>query len=451
MKKSLSKKTANIIKAVVFILLLVVSIAFVSSFFGLDEISSYEHQADFLKENKDSLDAVYFGGSDVHVLFQPAFAWEKYGIAVWDYSVNTVQPESIKYFMDDVHKRQPNALYIISINSFKREPSEDGNVEMHRNLDYMPFSFNKLALTHELTTKFEKSPIDSLEYYLPIIRFHSRWDELDSFVFGASSIDYKGSRHTANFTSDVYDISKRYFVKSDRVEVQDNVLKAFNDVLDYCDKQKLNAIFVKVPQVIRTEWQGRMNTMEDLAVSRGYPVINMMENTAEFNIDFSMDYYDLAHTNVHGSKKLTDYFAKYLVDNYHFEDKRGKPGWESWDKAADSYMKYLNTYIFPFEFDDSPRIDTDVPKLNSLKVSGTTATLTWSPVENATKYYIYRKAGSGEWKRINSVDADKTSYTSKNLAKSTTYTYTVVPVVKKGGVMYYGDFNVKGLSGKTGA
>ena len=50
--------------------------------------------------------------------------------------------------------------------------------------------------------------------------------------------------------------------------------------------------------------------------------------------------------------------------------------------------------------------------------------LSWTTVEGATRYIIYRKDGQGEWKKISTLGKDATTYTSKEM-KPNTYQYQV--------------------------
>ena len=50
--------------------------------------------------------------------------------------------------------------------------------------------------------------------------------------------------------------------------------------------------------------------------------------------------------------------------------------------------------------------------------------LTWTSVEGATRYIIYRKANDGEWKKVLTLGKDATTYTSKDMLEGT-YAYQV--------------------------
>jgi fibronectin type 3 domain-containing protein len=63
------------------------------------------------------------------------------------------------------------------------------------------------------------------------------------------------------------------------------------------------------------------------------------------------------------------------------------------------------------------------PKLSSISNGAKGVTVKWSASKGAVKYRVYRKTGSGSWKKL--ADTTSTSYTDKTAKAGTTYSYTV--------------------------
>ncbi len=82
-----------------------------------------------------------------------------------------------------------------------------------------------------------------------------------------------------------------------------------------------------------------------------------------------------------------------------------------------------------------------VPTLKSVTSTTKGIKLTWGKVTGAEGYYVYRKTGSGDWKRIATVEG-KTYFLDKTAKKGTTYKYTVKAF--KGTTNSY--YNTKGLT-----
>ncbi len=66
------------------------------------------------------------------------------------------------------------------------------------------------------------------------------------------------------------------------------------------------------------------------------------------------------------------------------------------------------------------------PKLSSMKNVSSGVELKWSKVEDCDGYYVYRKAGSGDWKKLTTIKGEsKVSYTDKSAKTGTKYSYKV--------------------------
>ena len=136
------------------------------------------------------------------------------------------------------------------------------------------------------------------------------------------------------------------------------------------------------------------------------------------------------------------------MEQYHFDDKRGAKGWESWDDAAEDYMAYLSTAALDFERAGARRAVTEVPTVLA-GVHKRDVALSWKGVEGADGYAIYRKRKGEAWQPLAEVGPDVTEYPDSGLDASTVYLYTVVPLFREGGEVVYGSFNLKGVSAKT--
>ena len=78
---------------------------------------NYQWVQGFYSEEENSLDAVYIGSSGTYAFWQAALGWNSHGIAVWPYATNSQPPEAIRYIIEDARRTQPDALYIIHVES----------------------------------------------------------------------------------------------------------------------------------------------------------------------------------------------------------------------------------------------------------------------------------------------------------------------------------------------
>lgn len=85
-------------------------------------------------------------------------------------------------------------------------------------------------------------------------------------------------------------------------------------------------------------------------------------------------------------------------------------------------------------------------KVESAKAVKTGVKTTWKKVSGATSYAVCRRTGEGEWKKIATVKAAKTSYTDTTAKKGVKYFYTVRAIRKEGAKYVYGSYDTTGNS-----
>ena len=131
--------------------------------YGYDEgYPGYQAVEGFYHENKNSLDAVFIGASNVVRGWEAPLAWKDYGIAVWSYAIPTVNCKAMPFQIMEIHKTQPEALIIISLNSFKTLRLNDNRI--FRSTSYLRFSPNKLAMIHSLANDAGYAGLDQLQF-----------------------------------------------------------------------------------------------------------------------------------------------------------------------------------------------------------------------------------------------------------------------------------------------
>lgn len=443
-----------LLRVVAFALAFAVCFFAVQSAFGFNQSFAYLNSKGFPKEKKGSLDGVYIGASNVHAFWQPLIGWAEYGIAVYNYSFDAMPAGAVRHLMEAARKRQPDALYMVNLNQFKNEEktdTEDVVTHLHRILDYMPVSVERARMIGGLAKTYRLTISQQLELLFPIIPFHSRWNDLKSWALGGEINDYKSSRSKAIFLTGRKDLSGKYTFDDGRLSPKKSVTSELEELLDYADATGTRILFIKAPQAMSANRQQYLNTLEDLALQRGYPCLDLHEQIERTGIDPSWDFYNESHTNIHGSVKYTRCLAEYLIENYGFTDKRGQSGWESWSEAEGRYYGMLKAYLLPFEQERGLRTALEAPALGKPEVEAQDITLSWSASDGAEGYQVYRKGGEGgnRWRLVGQTDAQTLSWRDSGLRPSNEYAYTVVGIQWDGGEARYGSFDQRGVTAKT--
>ncbi len=439
----MKKVVKAIVKVVVFVMIFTFIFNSVTEVLVAQGKMDFQGIHGFYDEREDSLDAVYIGSSNCFAYWNPLIAWEEYGITVRSFACNTQPFYAVEYLIKEARKTQENAVFVVNINTLNDDTVNFQ--QMHKLLDSMPNSLNKLALTKRLSDIGDYSFEDRLEFYFPIIRYHSRWSEFTlEDVKGIEPNGFKGAVIYRPYLTYVENVKDDYISTDKRTELTDEILVAVDSLLDYCDEENIEVLFVTVPQVRERYYDiEKYNTLNDIIEERGYKTLSLINNPEVINLDFETDFYNNHHTNIHGSVKFTHYVSEYLIDNYNFTDKRGNPEYEDWDRGLENYKLKVNPHFLDFEWTDKRDYSLKNPQ-PICDYRGKSIQVDWNEVEGADGYSIYRKVGGlSEWECIKNVDS--TSFTDYEVEVGKVNYYTVVPYSLKNNQKYFGFFEYKGI------
>ena len=424
------KISRNLIKMGIFLCILSGILFCVLRSFVISDNRIYQTWNSFYSEKENDLDAVYIGASNVYPFWASPVAWHDYGLTVFPLSVPNLPAKAIRFYIDEALKTQKNALYIISLNTFK-EPEIISTQAAHLAVDRMKLSKTKTELINAIIDDIDDEEATKAELYFPFIRFHARWDEFKTEDYNLSANGLKGASEYSSFLEKSNDISKAIQYTDEKYELDESQEAVLNDLMDFCEEKSLRVLFVIVPQGINSEKSiGQLNTMEEAARARGFDTLNLMNQYKEIGLLPEEDYYNENHLNVHGCLKFTDYFSNYMKQNYGFEDKRGQKEFISWDESYEKYMNIIREYVLDFELDHSERDYTiEKPAVISCEPVNSGIRISWESVQNCNRYDVYRKAWSEKnWKRIGSVSSEESSCYDPDVKPDAEYMYHVVPV-----------------------
>lgn len=295
----------------------------------------------FFELPEKSLDAVFLGSSATYAFWNAPVAWAEHGISVYPLSNNAQPSFAAKFIIEDTIDKHPDALYIVNISHILVKY----DYYVYHLLNNYPFSINKLKMTDYLCNYAEFSLAKKMEYFFPVIRFHNRWSELGAYDFGVTPDEYMGGSRYKEYLDTAKDVSDFEINFSWRADLPEKVVKGMNDLMDYCENKKAKVLFVVMPQAEGKERFSNQNSLVELAESRGFDVLDLRRHIDEIGLDFTKDYYNERHTNIHGSLKVTEFISQYLIENYGFEDKRGDDSYSNWDEAAEKYYKLVSLHL----------------------------------------------------------------------------------------------------------
>lgn len=307
---------------------------------------------DFYDEPENTWDCVLLGTSCVDRQWAAPLAWKDYGMAV--YAMNTdVQPLYLTTFLlDEVRKTQDVKLAVVDVRGIKFSSLKPTDVRVRRVTDSMKFSLNRCRAIDRAIEAYAEynSHVDEDEklnvpgrapLYFSFLKYHSRWKEgLYKSDFIPPVNDMKGIYGAPDaFHAEEVKPTEETGVVGELNQMQTDIL---DDILKYGEDNELELLFTSSPSRLGKSEQPEINAAIRYLEEKGAKVINFntAEKYEEIGLDFSQDLYNAHHLNSRGSIKFTKYFAKYLHENYEFEDKRGREEYKDWDEAYEKFVKF---------------------------------------------------------------------------------------------------------------
>lgn len=278
----------------------------------------------FYLEDKDSLDVVCMGSSDVFTGYIPGKAYENYGYTSFDFASNSASVVLWKSQLKEILKHQNPQLIVIEINGALYESSdklfEDSFIRLYT--DNIPFSINKVETVNECD--LQEMPIS---YYLSFIKYRSDFLSIDAIKKSIKeSLYYKKQGFAAlrGFMTHTHISDEINVIEGDfkeRLPLNKEAEEYLIGFLEYCKEKNLNNIvFTRFPHRITNQDEVyrvyRSNRASDIISSYGYDFINLETSYNEIGLDVNRDFYNDDHLNIFGAQKLTKFLSEIIIKQY---------------------------------------------------------------------------------------------------------------------------------------
>ena len=390
--------------------------------------------ANFYNEEKNTLDAVFIGSSACFSFYSPLLAYNSYGIKTANYCSSGMGAIAYKYVIEEVRKTQEDALIVLTV-----VPNEGMSYQsVHAMSDEMPLSLNKIRFLNKYFTEDGESIFNSFGFYFTLWEYHDRWSELKADDFKIDNI--KGANTNSYYLDLVTDVTEDINISYDKKEVDNKNLSYIKDLLDYCDEKNENIVFLFPPRNYQEDKYEQTNTIVDMILDRGYEVLDVRDKANTIGLDYKHDYYDLWHTNIHGSIKYTDYLVNYILEKRNCNlDKKS-----DFELAFSNYQKIIDSKVLDVELNMKNRdYFLEAPELVSIEQVNNDVSINWNIVNDADGYCVYRKNDNG-WEKVLDV-SDSLNYVDGSCEKNKSYTYTVISY-RNSTDKIYGNYDYKGLT-----
>lgn len=291
--------------------------------------------AEYYEETTDH-DVLMVGDCEVYENFSPIKMWEDYGITSYIRGSAQQLIWQSYYLLEDALRYEKPKVVVFNVLSMKYdEPQKEAYNRM--TIDGMRWSKSKINAINASMCEDE----NFLTYMFPLLRYHSRWSNLDmndvNYMFKSKKISHNG-----------------YYMRVD-TKAAENVPtgKALNDytfgensykyldkMVKLCKDNDIKLVLVKAPSLYPYWYDEWDKQMEDYAKKNDVAYVNFLKCSKEAGLDFDKDTYDGGlHLNLSGAEKLSTYFGKWLKDNYNLEDHRSG---SEYSKVYDEKIKFYN-------------------------------------------------------------------------------------------------------------
>jgi hypothetical protein len=297
-------------------------------------------------------DMIYIGGSNAYFYWQPQKAWNDCGFTSYVYGNSGLKADNLKALLEESRRTQDPKLYIIGLRAFEYYSNDINELSLRGVSDNLNItSLARYKLLNSYFSYRDTWDVDVLSYYLDIAKYHTNLSNLGSeyawsFINNNGTCQLKGYELTDRHT---YLNRPSGFQSDSRGDIYGNGENVLVKLLEYCNKENLNVLFVVSPYDITQREYEMYNTIGDIVQEYGYNYLNLNDYYNDMNIDFATDFFDGNHVNPLGAQKYTQFLEKYILENYNMPNHKGDEGYSQWDEDYISFKEEESQYLETLE------------------------------------------------------------------------------------------------------
>ena len=267
-------------------------------------------------------DVIFVGDCEVYANFTPMEMYRENGITAYVRGSSQQLIWQSYYVLKETLRYEIPKAVVFNVNSMRySEPVSEAYNRL--TIDKMKWSAEKVGIIRASMMEEE----DFFSYVFPILRYHSRFDELtaEDVQYLLKTKDTTWNGHLMN--KEVNPLGK---LPAQRILPDYQFGQICYDYLDkmrlLCEEKGVELILIKAPSVYPFWYEEYDAQIEDYAAKHGLKFYNFLDVAEEIGIDYETDTYDGGlHMNLRGATKLSRYFAGILAREHGMEDHRSDP------------------------------------------------------------------------------------------------------------------------------
>lgn len=296
--------------------------------------------AEYYKDVPDH-DVVFIGDCEVYENFSPMILWDEYGINSFIRGSAQQLIWQSYYLLEDTLKYEKPEVIIFNVLSMQyNEPQKEAYNRM--TIEGMRWSTSKVK-SIEASMMDDESFVD---YVFPILRYHSRWNELSSedvtYMFERPVVSHNGY-YMRTDVRPAKDVPEGKILPDYRFG--DNAYSYLDKITDKCKEEGITLVLIKAPSLYPYWYNEWDEQMVDYAKEHDLLYINFLDLQEETGLDWDSDTYDAGlHMNVYGAEKITRYLGDVLSNELKLQDRRNEEDLKAkWDEKRDIYYACKST------------------------------------------------------------------------------------------------------------
>ena len=283
----------------------------------------------------------------------PMELYGNFGYCVYDIGSERQPLLCSYYLMKEVYRRNPKTLKAVILDTSYIVESEDDVKELEPFVEKCMIRLQNSALKLEAALELRKiyPDFDALAFLFPVLKYHTRWTELD-----ADDFDYHNQYYSMGQNLEISSaagLGRAPLMPADDImeeginseeTIAASVGKQAAEYLpkfrEFCDEHGISLILIKTPKT----WNNLKHfASKYVADSLGVPFIDFNDRTflEEIHLNPAIHMTDMNHCNVFGAQKISNYLGEYLKKNYDIPDIRGDSRYEFMEEYLAGYDQTL--------------------------------------------------------------------------------------------------------------
>lgn len=335
------KKRRNILSIGVVLIAFIVAFLLISKLLQPKYMTELE-EGSFISEyyrEAGNHDVIFLGDCEVYANYSPMELYRDYGITAYIRGTPQQLVWMSHYIAEETFRQETPRVLVFNVNAMRySEPVSEAYNRL--TIDKMRWSASKTGIILASMTEEEQF----LSYVFPILRYHSRFDQLTqedfTYLFQVKNNTFNGFQlHTEVEPAGALPVKR---VLAD-YRFGDICYEYLDKLRVLCEENGTKLILVKAPSLYPYWYEEYDAQIREYAKKHGLSYYNFAEQIDEIGLDFAADTYDGGyHLNLSGANKLSRYFGEILVEEHGLSDQRQNPNIAAvYDKKLQEYDRII--------------------------------------------------------------------------------------------------------------